>query len=290
MPAETRHYVPKLQAVKNIVARPGDFNLHAARARQPPLLPERADRARHRRRRRDQARRHAARGVPDPQSADEPAGDPGRRHAAGAAALRQRQPLRARAAAAPRPARELDRLDRAEDDEAGRGGARRRHERGRAARGQPHSGAHADQGRLDAGRAARQRAARRRLQRGRRQRDARALARGAAAAQDLAQGRAARTASPRSPSAIASARRRSPSGTTSAPGASFAPGQTIVVYTAASKARQAHADRAQPAGAGRAARRRGATRTASSGKSTSSSQTARAGKATGVRQTPVAKR
>ena len=33
MPAETRHYVPKLQAVKNIVARPGDFNL-----RLPELL------------------------------------------------------------------------------------------------------------------------------------------------------------------------------------------------------------------------------------------------------------
>ena len=30
MPAETRLYVPKLQAVKNIVARPGDFGLHAA--------------------------------------------------------------------------------------------------------------------------------------------------------------------------------------------------------------------------------------------------------------------
>ena len=51
MPAETQDYVPKLQAVKNIVARPASFNLQPARADEPPVLPERADRARHRRRR-----------------------------------------------------------------------------------------------------------------------------------------------------------------------------------------------------------------------------------------------
>jgi membrane-bound lytic murein transglycosylase D len=71
------------------------------------------------------------------------------------------------------------------------------------------------------------------------------------------------------------------------PGASFAPGQTIVVYTAAST-RKASGTGSQTVPGG--PRGTGATRTASSAKSASSSQTARAGKATGVRQTPVAKR
>ena len=63
----------------------------AAGAGEPPVLPERADRARHRRRAGGAAGRHRTRGVPAAEPADEQAGDPGRRHAAGAAALRQRQ-------------------------------------------------------------------------------------------------------------------------------------------------------------------------------------------------------
>ena len=69
-----------------------------------------------------------------------------------------------------------------------------------------------------------------------------------------------------------------------APGASFAPGQTIVVFTAATTRKTAKDT--VPGGP----RSSGTTRTASGAKSTSSSQAARAGKATGVRQTPVARR
>jgi len=74
------------------------------------------------------------------------------------------------------------------------------------------------------------------------------------------------------------------------PGASFAPGQTIVVYTAATTRKTAASDtqtaRSQTVPGG--PRASGGTRTASSAKS--SGQSARAGKATGVRQTPVARR
>ncbi len=68
-------------------------------------------------------------GIPDAQPADEQAGDPGRRHAADPAALRQREPVRARAAAAPRPAGDLDRLGRRRGRCARRGGRAGRHER-----------------------------------------------------------------------------------------------------------------------------------------------------------------
>jgi membrane-bound lytic murein transglycosylase D len=70
-----------------------------------------------------------------------------------------------------------------------------------------------------------------------------------------------------------------------APGASFTPGQTIIVYSAATT-RKTAGSQTVPGGP----RASGATRTASGAKSTSNSQTARAGKATGVRQTPVARR
>ena len=125
----------------------GELQPAAAPALQPPLLPERADRARHRRRPRHPPRRHDQRRVPEPQSADEPAGDPRRRNAADPAPLRQRQPLRPRAAAAPGPADELDDLDRAEDHEIRRSGARGRDARRRVPRSQPHPGADGHQGR-----------------------------------------------------------------------------------------------------------------------------------------------
>jgi membrane-bound lytic murein transglycosylase D len=38
MPAETRQYVPKLQAIKNIVARPGEFNLSLPRLENHPYF------------------------------------------------------------------------------------------------------------------------------------------------------------------------------------------------------------------------------------------------------------
>ncbi len=47
MPAETRMYVPKLQAVKNIVAHPEAFNTELPLIREPPLLPDGGHHARH---------------------------------------------------------------------------------------------------------------------------------------------------------------------------------------------------------------------------------------------------
>ena len=50
MPSETRYYVPKLQAVKNIVARPEAFGLTLPPLANHPYFLSRRDRARHRRR------------------------------------------------------------------------------------------------------------------------------------------------------------------------------------------------------------------------------------------------
>ena len=94
MPNETRHYLPKLQAMKNIVARPEAFRPGAAGAREPSVLPVGADRARHRRRARGAAGQAQPGRVQGAQPADEQAADRGGGHAAGAAALRQRQRLR----------------------------------------------------------------------------------------------------------------------------------------------------------------------------------------------------
>jgi membrane-bound lytic murein transglycosylase D len=47
MPNETRNYVPKLQAVKNIVANPDQFRRELPLIAQPPLLPDRHAHARH---------------------------------------------------------------------------------------------------------------------------------------------------------------------------------------------------------------------------------------------------
>ena len=133
MPDETRNYVPKLQAVKNIVARPEAFGLTLpALENHPYFLSVPIERdidvdAR------GAAGRPAARRVPAAQPADEQAGDPGRRHAAGAAALRQRQPFvrnaeRSTAARWPagRPGSRRRRCSPADAAQAGR------HERGRS--------------------------------------------------------------------------------------------------------------------------------------------------------------
>jgi membrane-bound lytic murein transglycosylase D len=79
------------------------------------------------------------------------------------------------------------------------------------------------------------------------------------------------------------------------PGATFAPGQTIVVYTAAkggkaSSAKNTRTARSKPVPGG--PRGAAAPRTASSGGKSAAAgkSTARAGKATGVRPAPVAKR
>jgi hypothetical protein len=76
-PVETRNYVPKLQAIKNIVASPRPSRLPAA-AGEPSRTSWRADRARHRRR---TGRRLAGLTLDEfqaAQPADEQAGDPGR--------------------------------------------------------------------------------------------------------------------------------------------------------------------------------------------------------------------
>jgi len=78
------------------------------------------------------------------------------------------------------------------------------------------------------------------------------------------------------------------------PGASFAPGQTIVVYIAASSRKATSTSqgsqtaRSKPTPGG--PRGTAPTRTASSGKTSTGSKTARAGKATEVHPAPVAKR
>jgi membrane-bound lytic murein transglycosylase D len=60
MPNETRNYVPKLQAVKNIVANPDSLPRRAAGHREPPVLRHRDGRPRHRRRPGRAAGRHRA--------------------------------------------------------------------------------------------------------------------------------------------------------------------------------------------------------------------------------------
>ena len=192
MPAETQDYVPKLQAVKNIIAHPANFGLQLPELFNHPYFLS----------------------VPIEHDIDvaSPSSSPACRCdefqilnpqmnrpvilAAGTPQILlpydnanrfvRELPL------LPRRARQLDGLGRAEDDEAGGSGARGRHGRGRAARRQPDPGAHADPLRLDPARAARQRHDRRRLEHGRRQRHDHARARRAAAAQALAARRPAR--------------------------------------------------------------------------------------------------
>ncbi len=104
---------------------------HPAAAGEPPVLPDGADHQRHRRRCGGSPGRHLARRVPAAESADEQAGDPGGRHAPGAAALQQCDPVRAQSAGAPRSAGHLDGLGVAGDAEAGRRGPAGGHERDR---------------------------------------------------------------------------------------------------------------------------------------------------------------
>ena len=93
MPNETRLYVPKLQAVKNIVANPETIQCRVAGHRKPSVLPERGRHARHRRGAGGPVGRRFRRRFQGPQPVDAPPGDPRGRHAADPAALGQRQCL-----------------------------------------------------------------------------------------------------------------------------------------------------------------------------------------------------
>jgi len=187
MPAETRHYVPKFQAVKNIVTAPQDFGLSLPHLENHPYfvsVPIRRDMDV------TVAARLAGMSLDDfkAQPADEQAGHPGRRHAAGAAALRQRGRFHPSADGIPRTAGKLDRLDRAQHHAHRRSRAPGRHERGDAARDEPHPAEDAHQGGLHPARPA-QRASRAGCARARgRQRAHGPGARRAAAAQGGDQG------------------------------------------------------------------------------------------------------
>ena len=101
MPAETRNYLPKLQAVKNIVRDPEKYGLVARGHSRRAVLHRGEDDAQDGHQARGRARRAVARGVPRAQSAAQPAGDRGRRRALDPAADRQRGDLRGEARAAP---------------------------------------------------------------------------------------------------------------------------------------------------------------------------------------------
>ena len=104
MPPETRNYVPKLQAVKNIVANPAGLRPHARRHPQPALLRDRHGRAAHRRQARRASRGDAARRIHVPESRAQQARHQGERRRDDPAAARQgrglpAQPRRPRQAA-----------------------------------------------------------------------------------------------------------------------------------------------------------------------------------------------
>ena len=178
MPNETRSYVPKLQAVKNIVANPEALRAELPLIENHPYFQSVTVS-------RDIDVSLAAR-LADVSIEDFKALNPSMNRpvilAAGTPEIllpwdnanvfqRNFEAYNAR------PVRELDRLERARHDERGRSGAPCRHERRRPAQRQHHPAAHAHQGRLRADRAALGQDAGRRDGAGRRQRPAQARAR-----------------------------------------------------------------------------------------------------------------
>ena len=103
MPDETRNYLPKLQAVKNIVRDPEKYGLDARRHPGRAVLRRGQDDAQDGREDRGRAGRDAARRVPVPQSAAQPAGHRRRGRVHDPAADRQGGAVR-RQARARRPA------------------------------------------------------------------------------------------------------------------------------------------------------------------------------------------
>ena len=97
MADETRNYVPKLQAIKNIVADPARYGLVMADVPNAPLFRRRAHDDPDGRQARGRARRAAARRVPRAESAAQPAGDLRRRRLRDPAADRQGGDLRGEA-------------------------------------------------------------------------------------------------------------------------------------------------------------------------------------------------
>ena len=89
MPKETQYYVPKLQAVKNIVADPGKYGVVLPPIDNAPSFHRGAQDARYRRRDRGEAGRDEGRGFPRAESCVQSAGDSGRRRRRAAAVARR---------------------------------------------------------------------------------------------------------------------------------------------------------------------------------------------------------
>ena len=183
MPAETQYYVPKLQAVKNIVSRPASFNLQLPELYNHPYflsVPIEHDI--------DVvlAIRLAGMTSEEFQNLNPQMNRPVILAAGTPQILLPYDNANRFVRELPQhrgPLTTLDDVDRAEDDEVGRSGARRRHVGRGVPRSQSHPGAHGHQGGIDAARAAPQRDDRRRLEHRRRQRDDHARPRRAAVAQ-----------------------------------------------------------------------------------------------------------
>ena len=138
VPDETRNYVPKLQAIKNIIADPQKFGLAMADVPECAVLHGRANDGADGRQARRRARRIAGRRIPRAQSAAQPPGDLRRRRIRDPAADRQGGDLRRQA----RPDRPAARFMAGAPDEARRnaaaGGDPLRHVDRDAALGQRH--------------------------------------------------------------------------------------------------------------------------------------------------------
>ena len=138
MPDETRNYLPKLQAVKNIVRDPGQLQPRPRRHPRRAVLRRGQDVPPDGRQARGRAGGTVDRGIPVPQSASQPAGDRRRRRVRDPAADRQGRALR-RQARADRPAAGLVAgVPAAHGRDAGAARGAARDVRGDAARGQRH--------------------------------------------------------------------------------------------------------------------------------------------------------
>jgi membrane-bound lytic murein transglycosylase D len=155
MPDETRNYVPKLQAVKNIVARPEVFSIVLPPLEDHPYfisVPIERDIDV------ELAAQFSGLTIEQFQQLNPQMNKPvilAAGHTSGPAPVRQRQPVSAPAGTSSWTAGDVDSLGRPTNSLGRRGGTPGRHDRGPHAGSQSHSGAHARQGWLDPARAAR---------------------------------------------------------------------------------------------------------------------------------------
>ena len=151
MPAETRNYVPKLQAVKNIIANPAQYGITLPRDRQPAVLRHRRQDPRHRRQGRRPTGRIVDRRIQGAQSAVQPPGHH-RRDATTRSCCRKSNAEKFKANLAQVGPCAVD-LDRAQGDRRARTHRDDRpeipHHAGSDPRGQQYSAADGVEGRLD---------------------------------------------------------------------------------------------------------------------------------------------